>query len=143
MCDVCIASDNAQLGLPEIKLGLFPGAGGTQRLTRIVGKSKAMDMILSGEFITANEAYDMKILSAVTTPEELMPTVQKIAKTIGKMSLTAIIAAKLAINASYETPYSQGLEYERGLFNMLTGTKDAKIGIEAFLTKVKPQFTHT
>ena len=143
MCDILIASEEAKIGLPEIKLGLIPGAGGTQRLIRSVGKSKAMEMILTGEMIDAKDALQFKILSAVYPADKLMPSALKLAKSLGKMSLTAVSAGKQAVCHSFESGLSEGLNYEKGLFNTLTGTKDMKIGVEAFLHKVKPKFTHS
>jgi len=143
MCDIMVASENAKLGLPEIKLALFPGAGGTQRLIRSVGKSKAMEMILSGEMIDANEALEYKLISAVHPHEKLLDEAFKLAKKIGKLSKIATSAGKLAVTHSFESSISEGTRYEQGLFNMLTGTKDSKIGVEAFLSKQKPKFVNS
>ena len=143
MCDVILASENAKFGLPEIKLGLFPGAGGTQKIVRQVGKSKAMEMILTGEMIGAQEALDFNLTSAVFPHEELLPSALKLAKKIGRLSKVAVAAGKMAVGYSAESGLSEGLRYENGLFNSLTGTKDAKIGVEAFLGKQKPKFTHS
>lgn len=142
MCDILIASDNAKFGLPELSLGLLPGAGGTQRLVRQVGKARAMEMILSGDTIDAKEALTFKVISQVVTPEELPAIALKLAKQIGKLSLVATTAAKMSVSRAYESGLSEGTKYEIALFNTLTGTKDCKIGIEAFLGKQKPKFVH-
>lgn len=142
MCDILIASDNAKFGLPELSLGLLPGAGGTQRLIRQVGKSRAMEMILSGDMIDAKEALSFKIVSQVVTPEELSAAAFKLAKQIGKLSKVATTAAKMSVTRAYESGLSEGTKYEVALFNTLTGTKDCKIGVEAFLGKQKPKFIH-
>ncbi|CAI2371171.1 unnamed protein product [Moneuplotes crassus] len=143
MCDVILASENAKFGLPEIKLGLFPGAGGTQRIIRQVGKSKAMEMILSGEMIDAQEALHFKLASSVLPPDQLLEAALKLAKKIGKLSKVAVAAAKMAVNYSAEAGLSEGMRYESSMFNSLTGTKDAKIGVEAFLSKQKAKFVHS
>jgi enoyl-CoA hydratase len=121
MCDMIIAGESASFGLPETTLGIIPGAGGTQRLTRAVGKSVAMDMILTGRRITANEAATMQA-----------------AETVSSRSLPAILMAKEAVNRSYETPLSDGIKFERRLFHSLFATEGQKEGMSAFLEK-RPQ----
>lgn len=130
------------MGLPEIKLGLFPGAGGTQRLIKSVGKSKAMEMILTGEMIDAQEALDFRLVSAIFPQDKLMEEALKLAKKLGKNSKVAVGLGKMAVGYSFESDLSGGLRYETGIFNALTGIEDSKIGIEAFMHKTKPNFVH-
>jgi enoyl-CoA hydratase/carnithine racemase len=141
-CDILIASEDAKFGLPEVTLGLLPGAGGTQRLIRQVGKSKAMEMILTGDMISAKEALDYKVVSQVVKGEDLAAAALKIAKNIGRLSKIATGAAKMTVSRAYEVGLAEGTRYEAAFFNTLTGTKDSKIGIDAFLTKQKPKFVH-
>ena len=126
MCDIILASENAKFALPEIKLGLIPGAGGTQRLIRQVGKSKAMEMIMTGDVIDAQEAHDFQIASSVFPHEKLLPEALELAKRMGKMSQFAVSSGKMAIKQSHECGLTEGLRYEQGLFNTLTGTQDIK-----------------
>lgn len=143
MCDIMIASEEASFGMPEIKLGLIPGAGGTQALIKSVGKSKAMEMILTGKPITAMDAYEHNLVARVVPHDELMTYACKEAKRIGKMSQVAIATAKKAVNFSLESTLSAGIEFERGVFNALFGTNDAKEGISAFIEKRKPKWTNS
>lgn len=142
MCDILIASDQAMFGLPEIKLGLIPGAGGTQSLIRNVGKSKAMEMILTGNPIEADEAYRLSLVSKVVPHDKLMEETIKLAKRVAKQSLPASASAKKCVRYAYESNLSQGIDFERAMFNALTGTEDVIEGVTAFLTKKKPQWKH-
>ena len=137
-----IASDKAVFGLPEIKLGLIPGAGGTQALIRNIGKSKAMEMILTGSSIPAEEALRLSLISKVIPHDKLTEETLKLAKKISKQSLPAIASAKKCVKYAYESNLSQGLEYERAMFNALTGTQDVIEGVSAFLAKRKPNWQH-
>ncbi|MCW8945779.1 MAG: 2,3-dehydroadipyl-CoA hydratase [Sedimenticola sp.] len=141
MCaDIIIAGEDAQFGQPEINLGIIPGAGGTQRLIRSVGKSLAMKLILSGEFIKAREALTAGLVAEVTQPELTLKRATALAKTIASKSPIAVRVAKEAILAAYETPLSQGLELERKAFLFLASTDDRQEGIQAFMEKRPPQF---
>lgn len=121
---------------------MIPGAGGTQALVRNVGKSKAMEMILTGAPITAEEAFKVNLVSRVVPHEKLMEEALKVAKKVGKQSLPAIASAKKCIKYAYESTLTQGLDYERAMFNALTGTQDVVEGVSAFLAKRKPQWNH-
>ncbi|TVT55688.1 MAG: 2,3-dehydroadipyl-CoA hydratase [Sedimenticola thiotaurini] len=138
--DIIIAGENAQFGQPEINLGIIPGAGGTQRLIRSVGKSLAMKLILSGEFITAQEALAAGLIAEITQPELTLKRAIALAETIASKSPIAIRIAKETILAAYETPLSQGLELERKAFLFLAATEDRQEGIQAFMEKRSPQF---
>jgi len=139
-CDIVIASENAKLGQPEINLGIIPGAGGTQRLTRLVGKHKAMEMILTGEMITAQEALKIGLVNKVAPVELYLEEAKNIAAAIAKKSPVAVRLAKEAILQAFETPLSDGLMHERKNFYMLFATKDQKEGMNAFLEKREPMF---
>eukprot|EP00347_Sterkiella_histriomuscorum_P013507 403364453 len=143
MCDIIVASDDAQFALPEIKLGIIPGAGGTQRLTKAVGKSKAMEMILTGTPISAQEAKEYKIVSQVFPRATILEDALKLAHKIAQYSQLAAGAAKRSINASYETNLQAGNDHERSLFIGLLGTNDKKEGIQAFMEKRTPKFTNS
>jgi enoyl-CoA hydratase len=140
MCDMIFASDTAKFGQPEIKLGVIPGAGGTQRLTRFVGKSKAMDMILTGRMISAEEALTMGLVARVYPVAELLPEAIKAAETIAGHGSLAVMAAKEAVNRAYETTLSEGVRFERRLFHGLFGTQDQKEGMAAFSEKRPAKF---
>jgi len=142
MCDIIIAADNAQFGQPEIKLGVMPGAGGTQRLAREVGKSKAMDMILTGRNMGAAEAERLGLVSRVVPLGDLNAEAQKVAETIAGMSLPVVMMAKEAINAAYAMPLSEGIRFERRLFHSQFALGDQKEGMSAFVEKRKPDFKH-
>jgi enoyl-CoA hydratase len=142
MCDIIIAADNAQFGQPEIKLGVMPGAGGTQRLVREVGKSKAMDMILTGRNMGAEEAERVGLVSRVVPLADLMAETMKIAETIAGMSLPVTMMAKESINRAYETPLAEGIRFERRLFHSQFALADQKEGMSAFAGKRKPDFKH-
>jgi enoyl-CoA hydratase/carnithine racemase len=140
MCDFIIAADNAKFGQPEINLGVSPGAGGTQRLTRFIGKSKAMDMILTARFMDAAEAERCGLVSRVVPLAELLDTAMAAAKKIAAMSPNAVKLTKEMVNAAYETPLSQGVMLERRLFHSLFAFEDQKEGMAAFVEKRKPVF---
>ena len=140
MCDFVIAADTAKFGQPEIKLGIIPGAGGTQRLPRAVSKAKAMDMVLTARMMDAVEAERAGLVSRVVPAAELLDTALAAAATICAFSGPSVMMAKEAINRAYETPLSDGIAYERRLFHSLFGTEDKNEGMEAFLAKRKPAF---
>ncbi|CAM3394848.1 enoyl-CoA hydratase [Paracidovorax anthurii] len=142
MCDFIIAADNARFGQPEIKLGVIPGAGGTQRLPRAVGKSKAMDMALTGRMMDAQEAERAGLVSRVVPYDKLMDEALGAALVISDFSRVAVMAAKETVNRAFEGSLSDGLMYERRLFHALFATQDQKEGMAAFLEKRKPDFTH-
>jgi enoyl-CoA hydratase/carnithine racemase len=141
MCDFIIAADNARFGQPEITLGVSPGAGGTQRLTRFVGKSKAMDMVLTGRMMDAAEAERCGLVSRVVPLAELLPTAMEAAKKIASLSSNAVMLTKEMVNAAYETPLSQGVKLERRLFHSLFAFDDQKEGMAAFIEKRPAKFT--
>ena len=140
MCDFIICADNAKFGQPEIKLGVIPGAGGTQRLTRFIGKSKAMDMILTGRMMDAKEAERSGLASRVIPLDGFMDETMKIAKSIAALSLPSLMVAKEAVNRAYEMSLSEGVRYERRVFHALFGTEDQKEGMAAFSEKRSPSF---
>jgi enoyl-CoA hydratase len=142
MCDFIIAADNARFGQPEIKLGVIPGAGGTQRLPRAVGKSKAMDMILTARTIDAAEAERAGLVSRVVVPGRLMDEALEAAAAICSLSQPSVMMAKECVKQAFETTLAEGIRYERRLFHSLFGTEDQKEGMRAFLAKRKPIFTH-
>ena len=139
-CDFIICADNAKFGQPEINLGVIPGIGGPQRLTRFVGKSKAMDMNLTGRFMDAEEAERSGLVSRVVPVAKLIPETMAVARKIAEKSQVAVKAAKEAVNRSYETTLREGLQFERRLFHALFATEDQKEGMAAFLEKREPQF---
>jgi enoyl-CoA hydratase len=141
-CDIVIAADNAKFGQPEIKLGIIPGIGGTQRLTRAVGKAKAMDLILTGRMMDAAEAERAGLVSRVVPAASLIEEAMKVAETIAAMSLPSVMAAKEAVNRAFETPLAEGIRFERRLFHALFATEDQKEGMAAFLAKRSPHFKH-
>jgi enoyl-CoA hydratase len=140
MCDLIIAADNAKFGQPEIKLGVIPGIGGTQRLTRAIGKAKAMDLILTGRMMDAAEAERSGLVARVVPAASLMDETVKVADTIGAMSLPSVLAAKEAVNRSFETSLAEGVRFERRVFHALFATKDQKEGMAAFVEKRPPKF---
>lgn len=144
MCDILIASPTAVFGQPEITLGIIPGAGGTQRLTKIVGKPIAMDMVLTGRKIDAKEAERMGLVSRVVWEEgkSVVDEAIAIAKKIGGFGAISVQAGKEAVNAANELPLTEGLRLERRLFQQCFATKDQKEGMAAFAEKRKPSFTH-
>ena len=142
MCDFIIAADNAKFGQPEIKLGVIPGAGGTQRLPRAVGKSKAMDMCLTARMMDAQEAERAGLVSRVVSYDKIMDEALGAALVISDFSQIAVMAAKEAVNRAYEGTLSDGLMFERRLFHALFATQDQKEGMDAFVNKRKAQFQH-
>ncbi|WP_053845823.1 enoyl-CoA hydratase [Paracidovorax avenae] len=142
MCDFIIAADNAKFGQPEIKLGVIPGAGGTQRLPRAVGKSKAMDMALTARMMDAQEAERAGLVSRVVPYDKLMDEALGAALVIAGFSQVAVMAAKETVNRAFEGSLSDGLMYERRLFHALFATQDQKEGMAAFLEKRPAAFTH-
>ena len=140
MCDLIIAGDNAKFGQPEIKLGVIPGIGGTQRLTRAVGKAKAMDLILTGRMMDAAEAERSGLVARVVPAARLMEEAIKVAETIAAMSQPSLLAAKEAVNRSFETSLAEGVRFERRVFHALFATKDRKEGMAAFIEKRPPRF---
>ena len=142
MCDVLIAADTAKFGQPEITLGVLPGMGGSQRLTRAIGKAKAMDLILTGRMIDAAEAERSGLVSRVVSAEDLMTEAAAVATTISQMSRSAARMAKEAVNRAFESTLTEGLLYERRLFHSAFATEDQSEGMAAFIDKRPPTFTH-
>ena len=142
-CDLIIAADSARFGQPEIKIGIIPGAGGTQRLTRAVGKAKAMDLILSGRMMDAQEAERCGLVARVVPAERLHAEALEVATTIASYSLLAVMAAKEAVNRAFESTLADGMLFERRLFHSLFATADQKEGMAAFLEKRPPRFSHS
>ena len=142
MCDFIIAADNAKFGQPEIKLGIIPGAGGSQRLPRAVSKSKAMDMCLTARMMDANEAERAGLVSRVVAADKLLDETMAVAKTIGEMSLPIVMMVKESINASFESSLSEGIHFERRLFHSTFATEDQKEGMAAFVEKRPAKFKH-
>lgn len=139
-CDIVIAGNNAQFGQPEINLGIIPGAGGTQRLLRTVGKSMAMQLVLSGEFISAEQAREFGLVSEVTIPEMSYNRALKLAKSIARKPPLAVRLAKESLLKAYETTLETGLNLERKAFTLLAATDDRNEGIAAFMEKRRPEF---
>ena len=142
MCDFIIAADNAKFGQPEIKLGIIPGAGGTQRLPRAVGKAKAMDMAMTGRMMDATEAERAGLVSRVVPLEKLMDEALGAALMICGYGQPSVFAAKEAVNRAFESGLSDGVMFERRLFHALFATEDQKEGMDAFVNKRKPAFTN-
>lgn len=140
MCDTIICADSAKFGQPEITLGITPGAGGTQRLTRFVGKAKAMDMILTGRMIDAAEAERSGLVSRIVPAAKLVDEAVKMAAQIAALPRPAVLMAKEMINRAYETTLAEGVRFERRLFHALFATADQKEGMLAFMEKRKPNF---
>jgi len=143
MCDFIIAADNAKFGQPEIKIGIIPGAGGTQRLPRAVGKSKAMDMVLTARMMDAAEAERAGLVSRVVPADRLMAEALDAAGVICAMSAPSVAFAKECVNRAFESMLSEGVAHERGVFHSLFATDDQKEGMDAFLTKRAPKFTNS
>jgi enoyl-CoA hydratase len=135
-----IAADTAKFGQPEIKLGVIPGIGGTQRLTHAVGKAKAMDLILTGRLMDAAEAEKSGLVARVVPAANLMDEAMKVADTIANMSLPSVLAAKEAVNRAFETGLSEGVVFERRIFHSLFATEDQKEGMKAFVEKRAPKW---
>lgn len=142
MCDLLIAADTAKFGQPEIKLGVLPGIGGSQRLTRAIGKAKAMDLILTGRSIDAAEAERSGLVSRLVPADDLLTEATAAATTIAGMSLSASRMAKEAVNRAFESSLAEGLLYERRLFHSALATDDQTEGMAAFIEKRAPNFTH-
>ena len=142
MCDFIIAAENAKFGQPEIKLGIIPGAGGTQRLPRAVGKSKAMDMVLTARRIDAAEAERAGLVSRVVPLEKLMDEAVAAASTIAEFSIPSVIAAKESVNRAFASSLDEGILFERRMFHALFASEDQKEGMAAFVEKRKPAFKH-
>jgi enoyl-CoA hydratase len=140
LCDFIIAADTAKFGQPEITLGVIPGMGGSQRLTRFVGKSKAMDMCLTGRLMDAHEAERAGLVSRVVPAADLMGETMKAAGKIAEQSVPALMMIKEAVNRAYETTLAEGLRFERRLFQAAFATEDQKEGMAAFAEKRKPVF---
>jgi enoyl-CoA hydratase len=139
-CDIVIAADTAKFGQPEIKLGVIPGIGGTQRLTRAVGKAKAMDLILTGRMMDAVEAEKSGLVARIVPAANLMEEATKVAEIIANMSLPSVLAGKEAINAAFETSLAEGARFERRIFQSLFATEDQKEGMKAFVEKRPPKW---
>ncbi len=142
MCDFIIAADTAKFGQPEIKLGIIPGAGGTQRLPRAVSKAKAMDMCLTARMMDAQEAERAGLVSRIVPADQLLTEALSAAKTIASMSLPIVMMVKESINTAYETSLSEGVHFERRLFHATFATDDQKEGMAAFVEKRPEQFKH-
>src|SRR5215468_2256970 len=139
-CDIVIAADTAKFGQPEIKLGVIPGIGGTQRLAWAIGKAKAMDLILTGRIMDAAEAEKSGLVARVVPAASLMDEAMKVAETIAAMSLPALIAAKETVNRAFETSLAEGIRFERRVFHLLFATYDQKEGMAAFVEKRPAKF---
>ena len=143
MCDFIIAADNAKFGQPEITIGTIPGAGGTQRLTRFVGKSKAMEMVLTGRMMDAQEAERAGLVSRVVPLDSLMDEAMKAADTISGLSRPVVMMAKESVDRAYETTLAEGVRFERRLFHSTFATADQKEGMSAFVEKRQPNFKNS
>jgi enoyl-CoA hydratase len=137
-CDIVVAADTAKFGQPEIKLGVIPGIGGTQRLTRAVGKAKAMDLVLTGRMMDATEAERAGLVARVVPAANLMDEAMKVAEAIAALSLPSLMAGKEAVNTALETSLAEGVRFERRIFHSLFATEDQKEGMKAFVEKRKP-----
>ncbi|MBH63646.1 MAG: enoyl-CoA hydratase [Alphaproteobacteria bacterium] len=142
MCDILIAAESAKFGQPEIKLGILPGSGGTQRLPRAVGKAKAMDLVLTGRMMDAEEAERAGLVSRIVPSEKLLDEALQIAGEIAAYSVPSVMMAKESVGRAYETTLSEGIRFERRLFHSAFATEDQKEGMSAFAEKRKPAFTH-
>jgi len=139
-CDIIIAADNAKFGQPEIKLGVIPGIGGTQRFTRAVGKAKAMDIMLTGRMMDVNEAERAGLVARIVPLADLLDEALKTAETIASMSLPSVLAAKEAVNVAFETSLAEGVRFERRVFHSMFATADQKEGMAAFIAKRPAKF---
>src|SRR5919206_3368246 len=142
MCDIVIAADNARFGQPEINLGVMPGAGGTQRLPRFVGKAKAMDLCLTGRMMDAAEAERLGLVSRIVPPGKLMEEALAVANRIAELSMPIAMMVKESVNRAFETTLAEGVRFERRLFHSTFATEDQKEGMAAFIEKRKPEFRH-
>ena len=140
MCDIVVAADNARFGQPEIRLGTMPGAGGTQRLPRFIGKAKAMDLCLTGRMIDAAEAERAGLVSRIVPPDQLLSEAVAVAERIAEMSRPIAMMVKESVNRAFETTLAEGVRFERRLFHSTFATKDQKEGMAAFIAKRKPRF---
>ncbi len=140
-CDMIIASETAKFGQPEIKIGVMPGAGGTQRLTKAVGKAKAMELVLTGRFLSAEEALQYQLINKVVSVEMYMHEAVSLAKEIAAMSPVATLLAKESVNRCFETHLEEGLHFERKNFYMTFASEDQKEGMKAFIEKRKPDYS--
>ena len=140
MCDIVIAAENARFGQPEIQLGTMPGAGGTQRLPRFIGKAKAMDLCLTGRMMDAAEGERAGLVSRIVAPDQLMPEAIAVAERIGQLSRPVAMMVKEAVNRAFETTLAEGVRFERRLFHATFATEDQKEGMAAFIAKRKPAF---
>lgn len=143
MCDMIFAADTAKFGQPEIKLGVIPGAGGTQRLTRAIGKAKAMDLCLTGRNMDAAEAEKAGLVARVVPADKLLDEAKAAAKTIASFSLPSLMLAKESVNRAFETTLAEGVKFERRVFHSLFATADQKEGMAAFVEKRPAKFTHS
>jgi enoyl-CoA hydratase len=139
-CDLIVAADTAKFGQPEIKLGVIPGIGGTQRLTRAIGKAKAMDLVLTGRMMDAAEAERSGLVARVVPAANLMEEAMKVADTIANMSLPSVLAGKEAVDAAFESSLAEGVRFERRIFHSLFATEDQKEGMRAFVEKRKAEW---
>jgi enoyl-CoA hydratase len=142
MCDFILAADTAKFGQPEIKLGVMPGAGGTQRLTRLVGKSKAMEMCLTGRMMDAAEAERAGLVSRIVPAADLVDEALRVAAQIAELSMPIVMMTKESVNRSYETTLAEGIRFERRVFHAMFATQDQKEGMSAFVDKRKAKFGH-
>ncbi|TDQ86398.1 short chain enoyl-CoA hydratase [Dongia mobilis] len=142
MCDIIIAAENAKFGQPEITLGIIPGAGGTQRLTRAIGKAKAMDLVLTGRMMDAAEAERSGLVARIVPAEKLMEEALAVASRIAGFSLPIVLMAKESVNRAFESSLAEGIKFERRLFHAAFATEDQKEGMAAFVEKRKPAFRH-
>jgi enoyl-CoA hydratase len=142
MCDIIVAADSARFGQPEIKLGIIPGSGGTQRLSRWVGKAKAMDLVLTGRMMDAAEAERCGLVSRVVPADRVLDEALAVAEEISRLSLPSLLMAKEAVNRAFETTLAEGIRFERRQFHALFGTEDKKEGMAAFVGKRKAEFRH-
>jgi enoyl-CoA hydratase len=142
MCDIILAAENAKFGQPEIKLGVMPGVGGTQRLTRFVGKAKAMDMCLTGRMMDAAEAERCGLVTRVVPADQLIEEALKMANTIASMSRPVVMMTKESINRAYETTLAEGIRFERRVFHSMFALEDQKEGMKAFVEKRPADFKH-
>lgn len=142
LCDLLVAADNAKFGQPEITLGVISGIGGSQRLTRAVGKAKAMDLVLTGRMMDAEEAERCGLVARVVPADELLTVAQEIATTIAGMSFPTAVLAKEAVDAAFETTLAEGVRFERRSFHATFATNDQSEGMAAFVEKRTPRFTH-
>ncbi len=142
MCDFIIAAESAKFGQPEIKIGVIPGSGGTQRLARFIGKAKAMDLCLTGRMMDAAEAERSGLVSRVVPNADLLNEAMRAAEQIAALSLPSVMTAKEAVNRAFETTLAEGVRFERRVFQALFATADQKEGMEAFIAKRPPDFKH-